>query len=74
MIVVGGADFHEGIVGIVAGRLADKYNKPTVVYGINAESGFAVASLRAPHYASIIDMLYHTAPLLERYGGHKAAG
>jgi single-stranded-DNA-specific exonuclease len=74
VIIVGGANFHEWVIGIVAGRLADKYNKPTMVYGINAEHGCAVASLRSPAYASIIDMLYHASSLLERYGGHKQAG
>jgi single-stranded-DNA-specific exonuclease len=74
VIIVGGADFHEWVIGIVAWRLADKYNKPTMVYGINAEHGCAVASLRSPAYASIIDMLYNASPLLERYGGHKQAG
>lgn len=74
VIIVWNENFHEGIIGIVAGRLADKYNKPTIVYSENQETGFAVASLRSPEYASVIDMLYASSELLERYGGHKQAG
>ena len=33
-----------------------------------------MASLRAPSYANIIELLYNAKDLLERYGGHKQAG
>jgi single-stranded-DNA-specific exonuclease len=46
LIVAASATFHEGIIGIVAGRLADKYNKPSVVLSIDEEKGVAVGSLR----------------------------
>lgn len=74
IVMVWSPDFHEWVIGIVAGRLADKHNKPTIVYSENHEDGFAVASLRAPTYASIIDLLYNARDLLDRYGGHKQAG
>ena len=32
-----GEEFHEGIVGIVSGRLTEKYYKPSLVLGINKE-------------------------------------
>jgi single-stranded-DNA-specific exonuclease len=35
-------EFHEGIVGIVAGRLSEKYYKPSVVLSIKQEEGIAV--------------------------------
>ena len=73
-ILVWDKTFHEGIIWIVAGRLAEKYNKPTIIYAENEETGFAVASLRSPEYASVIDLLYASSDLLERYGGHKQAG
>lgn len=67
-------EFHEWIIGIVAGRLTEKFHKPSVVLSIDHEKWHAVASLRWPEYFSVIDMLYDAAPLLERYGGHKQAG
>ena len=73
VIVVWSVDFHEWVIWIVAGRLCEKYHRPTVVYGINTEEWIAVASCRGPEFASIIDMLYSQAPLLDRYGWHKQA-
>ena len=68
MIVAMGADFHEGIVGIVAGRLAEKYNKPCAVFALNEEENKAVASLRGPKYFHVVDMLKTMDHLLTRYG------
>ena len=46
LIMVASEEFHEGIIGIVAGRLSEKYHKPCVVFAINEEENKAVASLR----------------------------
>ncbi len=73
VIVVWSPWFHEWVIGIVAGRLCDKYHRPTVVYGVDEEKWFAVASCRWPEYASVIDMLYSQASLLDRFGWHKQA-
>ena len=67
-------EFHEGIVGIVSGRITEKYNKPSAVFKIDNEKGHAVASLRGPGYFSVIDMISKAAPYLLRFGGHKGAG
>jgi single-stranded-DNA-specific exonuclease len=74
ILILTGEEYHEGIVWIVAWRLTEKYHKPSVVLKIDAEKWIGVASLRGPEYFSVIDMLYHAAPLLERFGGHKQAG
>ncbi|HCB51449.1 TPA: hypothetical protein DEP21_02635 [Patescibacteria group bacterium] len=39
-------EFHEGIVGIVSGKLTEKYNKPSMVMKVDAERNMATASLR----------------------------
>ena len=67
-------EFHEGIIGIVSGRITEKYNKPSAVFKIDIEKGHAVASLRGPGYFSVIDMISTAAPYLLRFGGHKWAG
>lgn len=72
-VIIAIDSFHEGIIGIVAGRLTEKFNKPSVVLSVDEEKWVAVASLRWPEYFSVIDMLYDAAPLLERFGGHKQA-
>ncbi len=67
-------EFHEGIVGIVSGRLTEKYYKPSMIMKIDQTKQVGVASLRWPAYFSIIDMLKSTGDLLERFGGHRWAG
>ena len=37
ILIVQDESFHEGIVGIVAGRLTEKYTKPSMIIKINAE-------------------------------------
>lgn len=67
-------EFHEGIVGIVSGRLTEKYNKPSMIMKIDQERQIAVASLRGPDYFSVIDMLKSMGDLLERFWWHRWAG
>lgn len=73
LLIAGGEDFHEGVVGIVSGRLTERYYKPSLVYKHDTETGLIVASLRGPEYFSVIDMLYHARRHLDRYGWHKQA-
>lgn len=66
-------DFHEGIVGLIAGRLKEKYNRP--VYVFTKEHGFIKGSGRGIdgfHLKEAMDKIKH---LLKGYGGHaKACG
>lgn len=57
MLIAFHEEFHEGIVGIVSGRLTEKYNKPSMIMKIDQERQIGVASLRGPEYFSVIDML-----------------
>ncbi len=74
MLVASHGEFHEGIVGIISGRITEKYNKPSMILKINEEKQIGVASLRWPAYFSVIDMLKKNGDLLERFGGHRWAG
>ena len=67
-------DFHEGIVGIVAGRLTEKYTKPCMILKIDKEKNLWIASLRGPEYFNVIEMISSASELLERFGGHRGAG
>lgn len=73
ILIVSNDEFHEGIVGIVAGRIAEKYNKPSVIFKIDKEKNMAVASLRWPWYFDIMDMLSKIWDKLLRFGWHKHA-
>jgi single-stranded-DNA-specific exonuclease len=70
-IVVGQADWNPGIVGIVAGRLAERYGCPVVVCGV--EGGTARGSVRGPRGFRLHDALSQVQHLLVRFGGHQAA-
>ena len=70
-IVVGRPEWNVGIVGIVAGKLAERYRCPVVVYG--ADSDVGRGSLRGPAGAPLYDMLTASGHCLRRFGGHQAA-
>ncbi|NOZ43937.1 MAG: hypothetical protein GXP45_02130 [bacterium] len=66
-------DFHEGVIGIVSGRLTDQHYKPSVVLTKKENEDLYVASLRGPDYFNVIEMLQSAEHLLERFGGHVRA-
>jgi single-stranded-DNA-specific exonuclease len=70
-IVLGREGWGTGIVGIVAGRLADRFARPVVVIGF--ENGHGRGSVRGPRGARLYDALGETQDLLARFGGHQAA-
>jgi single-stranded-DNA-specific exonuclease len=74
LLVAWSEDFHEGVIGIIAGRLTEKYRKPAMIFKVDSEKGLASASLRGPEYFNVIEMILAHNDLLERYGGHKGAG
>jgi single-stranded-DNA-specific exonuclease len=72
LIVVGHADFHQGIIGLVASRLVESLGRPAAVYQRgDAESRGSCRSI--PDY-DITAGLRSCGDLFERYGGHKQAG
>ncbi|MDR2415989.1 MAG: single-stranded-DNA-specific exonuclease RecJ [Candidatus Peribacteria bacterium] len=74
LLVARSEEFHEGVIGIIAGRLTEKYHKPSMIFKVEPEKGLASASLRGPDYFNVIEMILAHEEFLERYGGHKGAG
>jgi single-stranded-DNA-specific exonuclease len=70
-IVIGREGWSAGIVGIVAGRLADRFALPVIVIGF--EGGVGRGSVRGPKGVRLFDALSQVAALLDRFGGHQAA-
>jgi len=70
-IVVGREGWNHGIVGIVAGRLADKFRRPVVAVGFT--DGHGRASVRGPAGSRLFDALSAAKDVLIRFGGHQAA-
>jgi single-stranded-DNA-specific exonuclease len=70
--VVAGAEWHEGVIGIVASRLCERYGRPVVL--IAGRSGEAwKGSGRAGGRFDLHGGLRACAEHLERFGGHRAA-
>jgi single-stranded-DNA-specific exonuclease len=74
-IVLAGVGWHQGVIGVVAGRLAEKYGKPVFVISLDAAGrGDAVGSGRAGgNHLNLYDALGECQERLIRYGGHAAA-
>src|SRR3989344_3725501 len=73
ILVVSGKDWPKGIVGLVAGKLAESFNKPTIV--LSEEGDEATGSARSAGELDILESLKATSEYLVRFGGHaQAAG
>jgi len=71
IIVVAKEGWHEGVVGIVASRLVDKFGKPAIVLSIDGQS--AKGSARSIGNVSIYELIKENEHLLTKFGGHKMA-
>ncbi len=74
VIVLSGHNWHGGIIGIIAARLKEKYNKPTVI--ISVEKGLGRASARSVLGFDIGTVIISAVQnnILKKGGGHKMAG
>lgn len=71
LIVVSSDDWHQGVIGIVASKLVEKYYRPTIMVscreGIGSGSGRSVADF------DLFAALNKVEDLLESFGGHRYA-
>lgn len=70
------ADWHEGVVGLVAGRLKEKYWRPTVAFA-RSDAGELKGSARSipdVHMRDTLDLISKRHPeLINKFGGHAMA-
>ena len=75
VIIVNGKNWHEGVIGIVASRIKDKFNKPVIIISVDG-SGIGKASARSivgfDIGLAIISAVQEK--ILIKGGGHKMAG
>jgi single-stranded-DNA-specific exonuclease len=69
--VVCGEDWHEGVIGIVASRLVERYHRPVVL--IAGTDGLWKGSGRSVPTFDLHAALAACSQFLERFGGHRAA-
>ncbi len=70
------AEFHEGVVGIVAGRMKDKLHRPTFVFALGADGLLKGSGRSIPgfHLRDALDLVSKRHPgVLKKFGGHAMA-
>jgi single-stranded-DNA-specific exonuclease len=68
-IVLSSAGWHQGVIGIVASRLVERYHRQTIMIAL-AEDGVGKGSGRSIPGFHLLDALTHCSKHLERFGGH----
>jgi single-stranded-DNA-specific exonuclease len=71
--VLSGEGWHAGVIGIVAARIAEQHHRPAILVALGPDGGLATGSGRSIPAFDLLAALHDAAPLLERYGGHRAA-
>ena len=74
VLVICGSDWHEGVLGIIAAKIKDKFHKPTILISFTGTRGKGTArSINGFDIGSVlISALNQT--IIEKGGGHKMAG
>lgn len=73
LILVSGEDIHEGVAGIVAGKLKEEYCRPTLIVTENKETGLLKGTGRSIDTINLYDLLKSQEEKLVGFGGHKVA-
>jgi single-stranded-DNA-specific exonuclease len=71
IIVIAKEDWHQGVLGIVASKLADRFYRPTIL--ISKTSGLCKGSGRSIKNFHLFDALKECSEFLETFGGHSHA-
>ena len=71
-LVLAGAGWHEGVRGIVASRLAERYGVPAIVASIN-DQGIAEGSARSFGNVDLFKAFTFCSDLFDHFGGHAGA-
>jgi single-stranded-DNA-specific exonuclease len=71
-IVLGSRDWHPGVLGIVASRLARKYHRPTILVAFDT-AGLGKGSGRSIVGLSLVEALERCTTHLDKFGGHEMA-
>ncbi len=73
VLVIGNPRWRPGVLGLVAGKLADEYGKPAFVFGRD-ESGALKGSCRSDGSASVVELMAEARECFADFGGHELAG
>ncbi len=71
MIVEIDENWSAGVVGLVAGKICDRHNRPTIIF--KKEKDISRGSARSIDGFNIVEAIIQCAPLLKEFGGHPGA-
>lgn len=71
VLIAAGDGWHQGVIGIVASRLTNMFNRPSIVISWDDELG--KASARSCGEFNLYQALNHCSDFLQQFGGHKMA-
>ena len=74
VLILSGSKWHEGIIGIVAARLKDKFNKPVIIISLEGDVGKASARSIVGFDIGSVIIAATQEKILIKGGGHKMAG
>uniref|UniRef100_A0A7C4U7Z3 Single-stranded-DNA-specific exonuclease RecJ n=1 Tax=candidate division WOR-3 bacterium TaxID=2052148 RepID=A0A7C4U7Z3_UNCW3 len=70
-LILWSEDWHEGVIGIAASKLVEKYSRPTILCSV--KDGFAKCSGRSIEGVHLLNALKECDEIFEEYGGHSDA-
>lgn len=73
VIVIGSSSWKVGVLGLVAGKIMDEYEKPVFVWGKD-ENDAIKGSCRSPGSVSLVELMTETSDSFLEFGGHEMAG
>lgn len=73
IIIVDVENIEESICGIIAGRIKEKFNKPTIIMTQSSQKGILKGSGRSIEAYNIYKEVFEIKDLLESFGGHPMA-
>jgi single-stranded-DNA-specific exonuclease len=68
--------WHQGVIGLLASRIKDKFNRPTIVFtrAINDELRGSARSVKGVHIKDVLERIVSQYPdILSKFGGHAMA-
>lgn len=72
-LILCSSDWHQGVIGLCASRLSEKFIRPTILIVIDEKMGEGRGSGRSIQGFDIFHALKKCSSVLKAYGGHKAA-
>ncbi len=72
-IILASENWHQGVIGIVASRIVERFHRPTIMISIDSEKGIGKGSARSVEGFHLFDAMKKCEKYLVAFGGHQYA-